>query len=37
MARKSVYELNYSFEAPDIKKSELLGKQLLNTLKKVIF
>ena len=28
MARKSVYELNYSFEAPDIKKSELLGKPI---------
>lgn len=28
MARKSIYELNYSFEAPDIKKSELLGKPI---------
>jgi hypothetical protein len=28
MARKSIYELNYSFEAPDIKKSELLGKTI---------
>ena len=28
MARKSIYELNYSFEAPDIKKSELLEKPI---------
>ena len=26
MAKKSVYQLNYSFEAPDIIKSELIGK-----------
>lgn len=26
MSRKNVYQLNYSFEAPDIKKSELIGK-----------
>jgi hypothetical protein len=26
MPKKSVYQLNYSFEAPDIKKSELIGK-----------
>jgi len=26
MSRKSVFQLNYSFEAPDIKKSELSGK-----------
>ena len=28
MARKSIYELNYSFEAPDIKKTEMLGKAI---------
>jgi hypothetical protein len=26
MPKKNVYQLNYSFEAPDIKKSELIGK-----------
>ena len=26
MSRKNVYQLNYSFEAPDILKSELIGK-----------
>jgi len=28
MAKKSIYELNYSFEALDIKKSEMLGKPI---------
>ena len=28
MAKKSVYELNYSFEALDVKKSEMLGKPI---------
>jgi hypothetical protein len=28
MPKKSVYQLNYSFEAPDIKKSELVGKPI---------
>ena len=28
MAKKNVYQLNYSFEAPDILKSELIGKPI---------
>ena len=28
MPKKNVYQLNYSFEAPDIKKSELVGKPI---------
>jgi uncharacterized membrane protein len=28
MSKKNVYQLNYSFEAPDIKKSELTGKAI---------
>jgi len=28
MSKKNVYQLNYSFEAPDIKKSELTGKPI---------